>query len=96
MKAYHLQWTDTGSEMSSSGEEYPVPIPVDSYAFIEGNYVIEFDFGMSGERIQIWDNDVKQAETIVREFERIRSRDIDENTKHYCVESLFERDYEVK
>jgi hypothetical protein len=96
MTAYHLEWTHTGSEMSVSGEEYPVPVPVDSYAFIEGGYVIEFDFGKGGEELRIWSDDKKQVETILREFDKIKSADIDQNTKHYCIECLFEREYTTK
>jgi hypothetical protein len=97
MKAYHLQWNYEDSDADpQTGEQIQIRVPIDSYAFVEGNYTLEFDFSNGGEKVMIWANNSEQADKIIRNFEKIKGALIDENTKHYCIECLFERDYEIK
>jgi len=96
MKAYHLEWSYTGSGTSVSGDEYPIEVPVNSYAFIEDSFVLEFDFGQSGEEIRIWPDNRKHVSTIIGSFSEIEGSEIEESTKHYCVECIFEKEIEVK
>jgi hypothetical protein len=45
MQTYHLEWSTSAAD-SQTGDQ--IQVFVDSYAFIERGYVIEFDFGVGG------------------------------------------------